>query len=225
MEWNEFYERFKDGDYDFVLKEYLFLKSYGPSSEVLEIVEIFDKDAHRITFLSSAHRFGTVFQPEDFKKLSHYLNDEKLCDYILSSSNRKYTKDELKLVEGYVSDEAIQFVADKNGIEYFDENPFSKHVEFPESNHDSNTEGYHPKKRQTAGNLFKGLLGGVAILGGIFLGTIFHSANKMNKPRVCNGDCANCPPHFGYRYGRWYYGHDHVGGCEFGGNRGSGRID
>ena len=22
----------------------------------------------------------------------------------------------------------------------------------------------------------------------------------------CDGDCANCPPHYGYRYGRWYYG-------------------
>ena len=41
----------------------------------------------------------------------------------------------------------------------------------------------------------------------------------------CNGDCANCPPHYGYRYGRWYYGHDHVHGCEFGGNKGSGSMD
>ena len=38
----------------------------------------------------------------------------------------------------------------------------------------------------------------------------------------CTGDCAHCPPHFGYRYGRWYYGHGHVYGCEFGGNRGDG---
>ena len=37
--------------------------------------------------------------------------------------------------------------------------------------------------------------------------------------------CANCPPHYGYRYGRWYYGHDHVHGCEFGGNKGSGSRD
>ena len=37
----------------------------------------------------------------------------------------------------------------------------------------------------------------------------------------CNGDCANCPPHYGYRYGRWYYGHQHTDGCEFGGNGGT----
>lgn len=34
----------------------------------------------------------------------------------------------------------------------------------------------------------------------------------------CDGDCANCPAHYGYRYGRWYYGHHHTHGCEFGGN-------
>ena len=33
----------------------------------------------------------------------------------------------------------------------------------------------------------------------------------------CDGDCANCPPHYGYRYGRWYYGHHHSHGCEIGG--------
>lgn len=41
----------------------------------------------------------------------------------------------------------------------------------------------------------------------------------------CDGDCANCPPHYGYRHGRWYYGHDHIEGCEFGGNKGSGGRD
>ena len=41
----------------------------------------------------------------------------------------------------------------------------------------------------------------------------------------CNGDCANCPPHYGYRHGRWYYGHGHIEGCEFGGNKGDGGRD
>ena len=47
-----------------------------------------------------------------------------------------------------------------------------------------------------------------------------ESSTKHNTKHngKCNGDCANCPPHYGYRYGRWYYGHGHVDGCEFGGN-------
>ena len=66
-----------------------------------------------------------------------------------------------------------------------------------------------------------------------FFGTLFHviagvgaASNHGNRHNGrCNGDCANCPLHYGYRYGRWYYGHDHVHGCEFGGNRGSGSMD
>ena len=41
----------------------------------------------------------------------------------------------------------------------------------------------------------------------------------------CDGDCANCPPHYGYRHGRWYYGHSHIEGCVFGGNKGDGGRD
>ena len=45
---------------------------------------------------------------------------------------------------------------------------------------------------------------------------------QSNHPeRRCNGDCDNCPSHYGYRYGRWYYGHGHQHGCERGGNGGA----
>ena len=50
------------------------------------------------------------------------------------------------------------------------------------------------------------------------------SSSHASHPGHCTGDCANCPPHYGYRYGRWYYGHGHVHGCEFGGNKGDGSL-
>ena len=62
-----------------------------------------------------------------------------------------------------------------------------------------------------------------AILAGASAGASSNQGRRHNGR--CNGDCANCPPHYGYRYGRWYYGHDHVHGCEFGGNKGSGSRD
>ena len=46
------------------------------------------------------------------------------------------------------------------------------------------------------------------------------SFEKPKKSNHCDGDCANCPPHYGHRYGRWYYGHGHQGSCERGGNGG-----
>lgn len=51
-----------------------------------------------------------------------------------------------------------------------------------------------------------------------------HSKSKKHNGK-CDGDCANCPPHYGYRYGRWYYGHSHSEGCEFGGNKNNGGRD
>lgn len=48
------------------------------------------------------------------------------------------------------------------------------------------------------------------------------SHRKSNKKSShCDGDCANCPAHYGYRYGRWYYGHGHQYGCQRGGNGGA----
>ena len=61
------------------------------------------------------------------------------------------------------------------------------------------------------------LFAGATLLAGL--------GSSDNCSRYCNGDCDHCPPHYGYRYGRWYYGHGHQGGCERGGNGGaSGRT-
>ena len=59
----------------------------------------------------------------------------------------------------------------------------------------------------------------------LFLATEDMKSSKEKKTGKCDGDCANCPPHYGYRHGRWYYGRNHVEGCERGGNSCSGGRD
>ncbi|MBR5231514.1 MAG: hypothetical protein IKW00_04630 [Clostridia bacterium] len=60
--------------------------------------------------------------------------------------------------------------------------------------------------------------------GGLLSGLLNIFLSEDNGDR-CDGDCDNCPSHYGYRYGRWYYGHGHMHGCERGGNGGaSGRT-
>ena len=56
----------------------------------------------------------------------------------------------------------------------------------------------------------KGAGSGIELIG--------SSQSKKDKGRF-NSDCTNCPPHYSYRHGRWYYGHGHNYGCEFGGNK------
>lgn len=65
--------------------------------------------------------------------------------------------------------------------------------------------------------------GACAGLFALFLGAtlIGGLASPSNHSHYCNGDCTNCPPHYGYRYGRWYYGHGHQSGCERSGNGGA----
>ena len=57
----------------------------------------------------------------------------------------------------------------------------------------------------------------VSFLAGAFVASQIQKKHDGH----CDGDCANCPPHYGYRYGRWYYGKGHQYGCEFGGNKGN----
>ena len=61
----------------------------------------------------------------------------------------------------------------------------------------------------------------LATLMALVAGVSLASRSEKKHSRHCDGDCANCPPHYGYRYGRWYYGKGHQYGCEFGGNKGS----
>lgn len=58
-----------------------------------------------------------------------------------------------------------------------------------------------------------------AFLGGLING--LSTGSSDGHAHRCNGDCASCPAHYGYRYGRWYYGHGHTSGCERGGNGGT----
>lgn len=65
------------------------------------------------------------------------------------------------------------------------------------------------------------LLGSAAIAALFVAGAVIGGITSgHDHSRYCNGDCNNCPPHYGYRYGRWYYGHGHQSGCERGGNGG-----
>lgn len=76
---------------------------------------------------------------------------------------------------------------------------------------DESDEEIPPKVPQAKkSGLFSSILMGMALAG----------SPKPESTGRCQGDCAHCPPHYGYRYGRWYYGHGHTHGCEFGGNGG-----
>ena len=110
MEWEEFYNLFLSKEDTFEADNFIFLKSYGSSDEVLKVAAAFEDESHRLAFLTSAHRFGTVYQPSDFQLLSKYLKDRKLCDYILEKALNKKYPDSAKLAP---LDDKMEITANK----------------------------------------------------------------------------------------------------------------
>ena len=96
-----------------------------------------------------------------------------------------------------VDESLIRDISIRSGISYADLDESDEEIPLKEA---------HPKKP----GLFSSIL----------MGMISAGSPKPKSTGRCTGDCANCPPHYGYRYGRWYYGHGHIDGCEFCGNGG-----
>lgn len=66
-------------------------------------------------------------------------------------------------------------------------------------------EEFKPRKSGFFGTMFAVL----AALGG--------AGKRKRNSNYCDGNCNSCPRHYGYRYGRWYYGRGHRYGCQHGG--------
>lgn len=143
--------------------------------------------------------------------------DDKLYDRALSCGV-KFTQEQLELMgreDIFFTDELNEF----NNLTDEHINNFAEQVSRVEKKVAQKIDRINnPSKRKSG--VGKAIAWGVAI--GILKG-LFGGKKKHN--RRCNGDCASCPPHYGYRYGRWYYGHSHSSGCEFGGNKCDGGRD
>ena len=131
-----------------------------------------------------------------------YICDLELFQAALINSASQLTAEDMEEFADYVDDEVIINICQNN------------HIQLPESLQDDDVfiEDIPYRKPKKPGLL--ALLLGIASMSG--------PDNRHNGR--CNGNCSQCPPHYGYRYGRWYFGHDHAYGCEFGGNKCSGSM-
>lgn len=118
-------------------------------------------------------------------------------------------KELLEDLWGTVDDEVLERVAARNRVKLFDDG----------SEDDALDSAIYDELTPAAPKIgfFTKLFAGIGIAGAL-------SSSHSVHPGHCTGDCANCPPHYGYRYGRWYYGQGHQHGCEFGGNKGDGSL-
>lgn len=194
MDWDDYYDRFYDLAESTQINRLSSLTSFGPSEEICEIAQAFTDDKAVTRLIRKALGAGVKFSVAEIKELLDLVADEIYDDLVKSNSN-PYTADDLDYLYGYVDDTTIQFLSKKDHV----------NLTMPYE--------CEPEPAEQKGLGFWGTL----ILA---LGASSHlNRTRQKSGEKCNGDCASCPPHYGYRYDRWYYGHNHDYGCEFGGNK------
>ena len=204
MSWELFYEYFYDWKMSKRRSNAIAQKQFGPAQEVVDIaVELLDEDS-ATKLLNNAHAAGVRFSAEEILQLDGTVSGSIIAKLAMSASNT-LTAEDLDDISYLMSDAEIEKVAKKHGITVTEEE-------------DEFWEEAAPQRKRSGIGLFGAVLLGLSLFGG-------RPKSKKKHNGHCDGDCANCPPHYGYRYGRWYYGRHHQYGCQFGGNHGGGGLD
>lgn len=202
--WDEYYEKFYDWSTSTQISRMSSLTSFGSSSEVAEVAQEFMDEKVASRFIKKAITSGVQFTPEEIYDLSGCC-DTATMNLLLESAKCHFTQEQLEELDGVVDEEILKKAAKRNHVTLFDYDDEIEEDDFAVEEEQSPKIGF-----------FTALALGLGLVGR-------SSPHKHNGK--CNGDCSNCPAHYGYRYGRWYYGHHHTHGCEFGGNKGSGGMD
>lgn len=198
MEWVDYYDRFYDWAESTQISRISGLTGFDSSAEVAEIVcNIFDSNAAS-RLVRKAMSEGVTFTADEVIEMLDFLNDDIIGE-VVKTCKEKFSAEQLETLSDYCMDDTvISAAAKRSGVRL-------TYGDFEE-----------PPQEEEPAKEKLGFWGGLALLGALLGG------NKSNhNSSHCNGDCNNCPAHYGYRYGRWYYGHGHQYGCERHGNGGA----
>jgi len=200
MKWEDYYDRFWGWAESTQISRISTLTDFTSSAEVAEIANEFFDEKISTRLVKRAMQNGIRFTPAEIIELGGCLTEEVLNE-VIRSRRGQFTSEQYEELEGLCYDEdLLESVAKASGIHReIDDLPFEPQIAVVQP------------VRKSPG--FFATLLGLASGAGV----------RRSHPGRCTGDCANCPAHYGYRYGRWYYGHHHSHGCEFGGNDCSGK--
>lgn len=152
---------------------------------------------------------GIRFTPQQIVEVSDCVTREALGEMIRTRRGR-FAFEELEDMCGYCDRTLLDAVAKEDDVK----DPVDEEIqrEIQKEMEQLDEMQFEPQP-QTGPGLFSQILRGWA-------------AKKVGYKHFgrCTGNCAACPAHYGYRYGRWYYGRHHTSGCEFGGNSGGGGL-
>ena len=216
LDWAEYYGKFDEWATATQISRLSALTSYGPSAEVAEVAQGLMDETAASRLIRRALAAGVQFSAGEICELADCCN-AAVMNALLENASCTFTREQLEDLYGCVDDAVLERAARRCRVKLFeeeDEEEENEENDEEENDEDGDFEAELPppvRRREPKP-------GFCALLGAALLGTLSDDGHGGR----CTGDCAHCPPHFGYRYGRWYYGHGHVYGCEFGGNRGDG---
>ena len=208
MDWDTYYEKFYDWATSTQISRMSSLTSFGDSSEIAEVAQEYMDEIAASRLIKKAVANGVQFTAEEIYDLSVCCNQEAM-NALLNAATCSFTQEQLEDLWGAVDDDVLERVAERNHVKLFDDED--------DSTEQDDTPYDEPIPAEPKIGFFTKLLAGIGIAGAF-------SSSHASHPGHCTGDCSNCPPHYGYRYGRWYYGHGHQHDCEFGGNKGDGSL-
>jgi len=204
--WEEYYEKFYDWANSTQISRISKLTSFGSADEICEVAIELSDEAAATRLIKKAVASGVVFSADQIIELMDALGEDGM-DCAIAASKCTFTREQLDDLCCAASNDVFEEAASRSGIDYYGDD--DEELE-PEDVDDDFFIEHEPQPK--IGFFTKlGIALGVA--------SVLDKGHKKHNGR-CNGDCAHCPPHYGYRYGRWYYGHHHQHGCEFGGNKG-----
>ena len=206
MTWEEYYGKFYDWANSTQISRISKLTSFGSADEICEVAIELSDEAAATRLIKNAVASGVVFSADQIIELMVALNEDGM-NCVIAASKCTFTKEQLDDLCCAASDDVLDAAAERSGINYYND----------EDNELALEEGDDDFFIQSELQPKIGFFGKLAIALGVAAVT---GTGHEKHNGCCTGDCAHCPPHYGYRYGRWYYGHHHQHGCEFGGNKG-----
>ncbi|MDO4562921.1 MAG: hypothetical protein Q4C12_03710 [Clostridia bacterium] len=204
MTWDEYYEKFYDWANSTQISRISKLTSFGSADEICEVAIELCNESAATRLIKKAVAAGVTFSADQVIELTDALNEDGM-NSVIASCECTFTREQLDDLYGFASNDVFEAAASRSGINYYEDDENEHDPEEPDDDF-----FVEPQPKM-------GFFSKLAVAFGI--ASVFDQRHKKHNGR-CDGDCAHCPPHYGYRYGRWYYGHHHQHGCEFGGNKG-----
>lgn len=234
MTWETYYEKFYEWADSTQVTNMSKLENLGPSEEICEIAQAFYEEKHATRLVKKALAAGVRFTADEVVELDGLL-DEALMPTLIKTARTPFDAEDLDNLSSYLEARDLRAVASKSGVKidadgYVELEPDSTDgsleqlmddLDAMEATLDAINQQEARRKAKPGFGTF--LLAAIAAFGKSSSAKEDRHTSPHNGR--CDGDCANCPPHYGYRYGRWYYGRHHHYGCQFGGNHGGGGLD